>query len=127
MFKIRRSLEGLNLVMIGSNFQDASETSHTCTYGSFRIRISFNQAHIVAVAGYIRVIFQESSLFCEGENLQIPGQQKPLGPQVKDTVLAFYLQEIGHVPGRSLLPSTEAQLLGNCDFIGVKAPLRVKK
>ena len=112
--------------MIGINFQDAPQTSHACTYGSFRILISFNQAHVVAVAGYIRVIFQESPLFCEGENLQMPRQQKPLGPQVEDAVLAFYLQEVGHVLGPSLLPSTEAQLLGNGDFIGVKAPLRVK-
>ncbi|OWK05526.1 hypothetical protein Celaphus_00002112, partial [Cervus elaphus hippelaphus] len=93
VFKIGRSLAGLDLVIIGINFQDAPETSHACTYRSFRILISFNQAHIVAVTGYIRVIFQESPLFCEGENLQIPRQQKPLGPQVKDAVLAFYLQE----------------------------------
>lgn len=53
------------------------------------------------------------------------GNRNLLGPQMKDTVLAFYPQEVGHVPGRSL-PSMEAQLLGDSDFIGVKAPLRVK-
>ena len=85
MFKTGRGFEGLDLVTFVINFQCASETPSAHTESSFGILISFDQAYIVAIPGYVRVILQELPLFREGENLQISGQQKPPGPQVGRT------------------------------------------